>query len=226
MISSYGFSEIGNSKKNINQDAIFYRDNGVVGVFVVSDGVGGMKSGEVASAKVCEKVEIAWKIIESNTLSNLQEMVDVIRQQLVDCHKEILSEYGNECGATVVVLVVSRGKCAVIWAGDSRCYMMNGKSMTFTMLTKDDIEDDGVTNAIGFFSTPMLNTTYLDYEGKATFLLMSDGIYKYVEKESILNAIRLGFLFGKVQRACENLKDEVYTNGAGDNLSLITIMVT
>ena len=41
MISSYGFSEIGNSKKNINQDAIFYNDNGVTGIFVVSDGVGG-----------------------------------------------------------------------------------------------------------------------------------------------------------------------------------------
>ncbi|MBS6930030.1 MAG: serine/threonine-protein phosphatase [Lachnospiraceae bacterium oral taxon 082] len=226
MISSYGFSEIGNSKKNINQDAIFYNDNGVTGIFVVSDGVGGMKSGEVASSKVCEKIETAWSTVNSNEISDIKEIVSVIKENLTECHEEILSEYGNECGATVVVLVISIGQCAVIWAGDSRCYMMNGKSGIFTALTKDDVEnekDSKITNAIGFFSTPMFNTTYLDYEGKASFLLMSDGIYKYVDKESISDAARLSFVYGKVQKACENLKNEAYKNGAGDNLSLIAV---
>ena len=103
MISSYGFSEIGNSKKNINQDAIFYNDNGVTGIFVVSDGVGGMKSGEVASSKVCEKIQTAWSTVNSNEISDIKEIVSVIKEKLTECHEEILSEYGNECGATVVV---------------------------------------------------------------------------------------------------------------------------
>ena len=52
---------------------------------------------------------------------------------------------------------------------------------------------------------------------------MSDGIYKYVEKESISDAARLSFVYEKVQKACENLKNEAYKNGAGDNLSLIAV---
>ena len=110
--------------------------------------------------------------------------------------------------------------------------MMNEDNMVFTMLTKDDVEDSKktknpkITNAIGFFLTPMLNVTYLDYGEKASFLLMSDGIYKYADKESISNAARLCFIYRKVEQACSNLRNEVYENGAGDNLSLIAIFVS
>lgn len=230
MILSYGISETGNSSKGINQDSILVRNNGRTGIFAVSDGVGGMKNGEVASSMVCKKIEEAWNIIERNELLNIKDIVTIIKQKLVECHEEILSNFGNTSGATVVILTISDEMCAVVWAGDSRCYMMNKDSQIFTMLSKDDIEDvenkknAKITNAIGFFSKPMLNVVYLNYGKRAVFLLMSDGIYKYVNKESISDAARLCFVYEKVGQASENLKSEVYKNGAGDNLSLITVV--
>ena len=231
MILNYGFTEKGNSKKGINQDSIITRCNGSVGIFAVSDGVGGMQNGEIASSMVCEKIDEGWYIVEKQKLTDIKDIVSTIKNKLLECHKEILSKFGNVCGATVVVLVINKSDCAVIWAGDSRCYIINKDFNSLTMLSKDDIEiienekNAKLTNAIGFFSVPMLNVMYLNYGDKAAFLLMSDGIYKYVNKSSILDAIKLCYGFDKVEQASKNLKLEVYKNGAGDNLSLITIVV-
>src|SRR5262249_60957066 len=115
-------SDVGLARE-INEDSFIERSE--VGVWAVADGLGGHAGGEVASKMVCDAIaELAPDATFDGTIEAARECLQQVNEQLLraQTHATLV----NRSASTVVVLLVRGGRCAVLWAGDSRVYRWRG----------------------------------------------------------------------------------------------------
>ena len=129
-----------------NEDAVFV--DGVAGLAVLADGMGGYNAGEVASG-------IAVDVITKNMLPELNSRRDLtkvdsstglthaallLQQQIATANKAIYdaAQTRPDCagmGTTVVASVFCGNRAAIGHVGDSRCYRLRGPKLE--QLTRD-----------------------------------------------------------------------------------------
>ena len=120
-----------------NEDAVLVTEHGqgtvagseFVGLYVVSDGMGGAEAGEVASAltiqTVARHLETAWA---AGVARNEGAWEAWVREAVEAANRTILT-YAHEhpesagLGATVVAAVVQNQCLTIAWVGDSRVYL-------------------------------------------------------------------------------------------------------
>jgi len=146
MITSHGQTDRG-QRRSLNEDAIFWDD----GLFIVCDGLGGHKAGEVASRLAIDSVvrfiersagdaEIEWPYgfirrltVDGNRLHNAIKLANgaVFRKAASS------KEYAG-MGTTIAAAIVSRDQAQMTYAavGDSRIYLV--RRGRITQLTSDD----------------------------------------------------------------------------------------
>jgi len=146
MVSSHGLTDIGR-RRSLNEDAILARDN----LFVVCDGMGGRKAGEVASQlaldviaafvkRSAEDPEITWPYgfypgasFDGNRLRTAIKLANraVFR-------KAASSDDYTGMGTTVAATILSQNRPQMTYAhvGDSRLYLI--REGTILQLTRDD----------------------------------------------------------------------------------------
>ncbi len=120
-IAGYALTDIG-LKRKINQDAYLKDDE--LQLYVVADGMGGHRGGEVASKLA---VDVIRKFCDENRSMHPREKLD--RAVNLSC-KEIYdqSKKNSELsgmGTTIVALLFFEGVAYVAQVGDSRAYLMN-----------------------------------------------------------------------------------------------------
>ncbi len=120
-MTGYALTDIG-LKRKINQDAFLKDDE--LQLYVVADGMGGHRGGEVASQLA---VEVIRKFCDENRDMNPREKLD--RAVNLSC-KEIYdtSKKNSELagmGTTIVAVLFFEGVAYVAQVGDSRVYLMN-----------------------------------------------------------------------------------------------------
>lgn len=228
-------SEIGKSRE-INQDAVFAYDSNEFGLFIVADGMGGLSEGERASKEIInsyqtwiEQNERVVKDMDPGTV--LAELRTVLSQANDRINDETKS--GQTCGSTVVVLFLRKDFYAIISVGDSRIYEIEKKILytKLRQLTTDDVwkyEGDNtgkLTNAVGINSRLKCHAQSDTLKRNNMFLLCSDGIYRYCQEKDMVNSI-IKYMPKKLESAAKEIKQTVYQNGAGDNLSLILVYCT
>lgn len=231
---------------NVNQDAVaaFAREG--LGLFVLSDGMGGHSRGELASRSIVAEFEIYWqKLSEQPYIPDFQTLSNHIRQVIVNVNSSIYAQYnqGQVCGATVIVLLI-KGDCYAFFSvGDSHIYHYGGRRCS--LLTVDDVWDTlpstvdrysqseiaankshgKLTQAIGTKAEVNIHVGTDRINGKQSFLLCSDGLYKFCGEKQIEKGLRSVKSEGSVQRAMDFLMGKVFENGAGDNVSAILVRV-
>lgn len=112
-------------RRDHNEDAFLIDRQ--LGLVVVADGVGGHQSGEVASAITCEVLqrEIAAGV----------DLRQAIYQANTDVIAAVHSGRGKPgMGSTVVAVLLQDDGYEVVWVGDSRVYLWDGK---LSLLTRD-----------------------------------------------------------------------------------------
>lgn len=242
MIDFKETSQRGNKRKGINQDSILALVQGDSGIFVVSDGMGGLAKGEYASLCVVDEIRQWW----DQRVSNLRTRpITVCADELEDVLRRINAELYHQTdvgGATVVLLLVNGDAYAVINAGDSRIYYSDSEE-TLLQLSSDDIwehdsdltqnltpeeistspERGKLTNAVGIMQKFVPSTNTGSLKQKCQFLLVSDGVYKYCSEEKMISAVRNSFESNNLDSAVDTIVSEVYQNGAKDNLSVILV---
>ena len=124
--SSAALSDVGLVRR-VNQDACLALPE--QGLWVVADGMGGHACGEVASAMI---VEALAAIVRPATMA---EFVLAVRLQLKAVnlalrHQASTLDVGL-IGSTVVVLLAIDSECAVLWAGDSRAYLLQADALHY-----------------------------------------------------------------------------------------------
>ncbi|HXC49402.1 MAG TPA: PP2C family serine/threonine-protein phosphatase [Candidatus Limnocylindrales bacterium] len=146
MIAAYGLTDVG-KRRSLNEDSILVDEN----LFVVCDGMGGHKAGEVASQLALESIarfigrsneddEITWPYgfqtrssLEANRLRTAIKLANRAVSR-----KAASSDDYTGMGTTATVALIAPNRPYVTYAnvGDSRLYLLH--QGTITQLSRDD----------------------------------------------------------------------------------------
>ena len=146
MISFHGRTDVGR-RRTLNEDAILAQDS----LFLVCDGMGGHKAGEVASQlaidvisafvkRSAEDAEITWPYGFHRAVSfdgnRLRTAIKLANRAVF--RKAASSDDYTGMGTTVAAMIVSRTRPQMTFAhvGDSRVYLLRGG--VILQLTRDD----------------------------------------------------------------------------------------
>jgi len=207
-------------KRTQNEDS-FYVDDGL-GLYVVSDGMGGHAAGEVASATaikaVREVVEDARAAIEKvrrgelegEALSRLAGQAVLTANQRV--HELATSDRGKAgMGCTVTLVLVAGEVAALGQVGDSRLYLRRagridqlstdhtilGELVRSGVMEPDEATDDHpmahiLSRAVGTQPHVEVETLLFEVVGGDQLLLCSDGLSDYLKTTEALEEALAG----------------------------------
>ncbi len=218
-------------RREQNQDSITLQQavtgRGRVLLAAVSDGIGGLKEGEIASGYITERLieNFYGQILY---LAGRKKGRGAIERSLLRCLYDVNSElktYGNgknlKLGATLSLLLVWRRRYMIVHLGDSRIYLCRPKGVK--ILTKDHSDGGrGLARCVGSFpfQAPDIQTGRI--WGKCGFLLCTDGFYRKLGKEAfdVLNPRDIGSE-EQAGRRLREMAATAYKRGEQDNMSAV-----
>ena len=243
-MQSWGLTDPGCVRKQ-NQDAyqIEQLDRETL-LCVVCDGMGGAKSGNIASTLAMEvfveEIRRSWvKGMESDRVDQmLRSAVKLANFTVYDQSAQF--EDFDGMGTTLVAAVVRKNKATVVNVGDSRAYGINrtgihqiskDHSLVQMMVDRGDLTPEVaksypgknfITRAIGtepmvlcdIFHWPVTKGDYL--------LLCSDGLSNLMDDQEILFEVVHGV---NKARCCERLLSIAKKRGAPDNVTSVLVLV-
>lgn len=217
----YGhFTHKGTSRAE-NQDAVLCAPHH--GLWVVADGMGGHAHGQYASQTIIRTIAQITEQLPAST-----KPIDLLSEALAHANRDILNHAhslgpNQIVGSTVVILFLHEDQYHILWAGDSRCYLL--REETLSALTQDHADphaNNVLTNAVGV--NPDLMIDYQNgilYE-EDYFLLCSDGLYNIFDDRKLETELRQST---PPLTHCEGLLSQALKTGANDNLSAILIKI-
>lgn len=240
---SYGLRTDKGLCRDRNQDAVWAGVQEGLGLFVLSDGMGGHSSGELASNAVTAAFAAYWQQLLKGRRHDFELLSQQIQQVIRQVNQDIFLKWnqGQVCGATLVVLLLCDDCYGVFWAGDSRLYTLTGRK--YRQLTTDDIwdldpfvvrnysareiaasESSGkLLQAVGTAPDIQIHVQTDRLKPGQAFLLCSDGMYKFCEEKWMKKGLRALRRKDSIEKVLKDLIDRVYDNGAGDNVSVILV---
>lgn len=236
----YANTDIGKVRsKNQDQATVIVNTKDQI-VAVVCDGMGGHRSGEIASRVVIEHVVSCFNCIppfdnDAEVKTWLQETIteaNVIVKKMATQNKE-----HRGMGTTIVVAVLMNGVLYISHVGDSRAYIL--KDDELIQVTKDhtlvnELIDRGVISeqegknhsqkhvlvqAIGADVQLNPSLTQLEF-ADSLLLLCSDGLYNTLNKEEMINILKKDI---KITDMVNDLIDLANENGGYDNIAVAII---
>jgi PPM family protein phosphatase len=230
-----------NPKREVNEDSLLVMQER--GVFLVADGVGGRRGGQVASQTV---VDVFTKVFSQEHPDGLRDLVintiDLCNQKIFE-ETEINPELKGM--ATTIALVALAGKrgnqanrAIIAHIGDSRVYRYDNKGLVCLTEDHSDVNDalragmiteeqaarhpqrNVINRALGAELDVEPDVVELEVDENTSFLLCSDGITRHITDEEIARLMRSG---RRPEAICESMKELCYMGGAEDNLTAIVI---
>jgi PPM family protein phosphatase len=224
-----------NPKREVNEDSLLVMQER--GIFLVADGVGGRRGGQVASQTV---VDVFTKVFSQEHPDGLRDLVigtiDLCNQKIFE-ETEVNPELKGM--ATTIALVGLEDKRAIIaHIGDSRVYRHDNKGLVCLTEDHSDVNDalragmiteeqaaahprrNVINRALGAELDVEPDVAELEVDENTSFLLCSDGITRHITDEEIARLMRSG---RRPEAICESMKELCYMGGAEDNLTAIVI---
>ncbi len=227
------------SKRNSNQDSIFFSDQPVgplPNLYIVADGMGGHRAGDQASKMA---IDITVDFVKKSTLEN---PIAVLKRAIIYANNEIYKAANQDpdlsgMGTTMVVAVAQEGKLYVANVGDSRLYVVNSEIHQITMdhsLVEELIrngelerkkgrnhpEKNIITKAMGSKEEVIPDFFEIDINSEDKYLLCSDGLSNMVEDDEIRDIVVENYSLDQTAQA---LVDRANYYGGSDNISVVII---
>ena len=243
-MQSWGLTDPGCVRKQ-NQDAYkIEKLDRTSTLCVVCDGMGGAKSGNIASTLAVDvfvqEVRQSWKAHAD------QAKIDQILRSAVKLANFTVYDQSQQfpgfdgMGTTLVAVLVHGKKATVVNVGDSRAYGIDGSGIR--QITKDHslvqmMVDRGelsaeraktypgknlITRAIGTEATVLCDIFHLDVARGDFFLLCSDGLSNMMDDQEILFEVVHGV---NKAHCCKRLLDIAKNRGAPDNVTSILVLI-
>lgn len=234
-------SDIGKNRDK-NQDSYYVSSDKDFPLYLVADGMGGHRSGEVASTMAMEiiKKEI---LLSKDDLNKEKKILKTIKESVEKANtkiylKSIESEECNGMGTTITLAYIFEDKFFIGHVGDSRAYLIRGEEITqitedhsyvnellkLGSITVEEAENhpkkNMITRAVGSSSKISMDLIVKNYKKNDILLLCSDGLF------NMLNDNEIYEVFNReedMQKACEILVDRANENGGLDNITLVSI---
>lgn len=222
-------THIGNVRDN-NEDSYVCETN--KSLWMVTDGMGGLGFGEVASA------------IGAYTITKLIRQGHGVNQAIESAHREI-KKFSNSDGVdtnmgTTMVLLLSKGTLYnIFWVGDSRAYLFDKNLKQITVdhslvqqlvekgeLTEEqaalDPRKNAVTRALGVreFKTVRADSISDRWRSDQKVLLCSDGLSDFVLERDIEMVLQGP---GSNQNMVDTLINMALENGGKDNITVVIV---
>ena len=211
---------------------------------VVCDGMGGAKSGNVASTLAAEvfveEVRQTWipNMKADDAEQMLRSAVKLANFTVYDQAQQ-LEEFSG-MGTTLVALLIQGKEAIIVNIGDSRAYRVgkNGirrlttdHSLVQMMVERGDLTPEQarnypgknyITRAVGTETVAVCDVFHLDVERGDCLLLCSDGLSNMIDEQEILFEVVHGI---NKQYCCQRLLDIAKNRGAPDNVTAVLVLI-
>ena len=240
VINAFGKTDVG-LMRTINQDCIFISTEPVgklQNLFIVADGMGGHKAGDVASREAIEK------FVKYACTTHMTDPANILDSGIISINKEIYDMANSNrdysgMGTTFVAATMTGNHVYIANVGDSRLYLIHRDIQQITrdhslvedmvrmgMLEKEEArthyKKNVITKAIGVAddktSTP--DIFEIEIESGDKLLLCSDGLTNMVDDYDIRKTIKNS---ESIEDAVRQLINQANENGGKDNISAILI---
>ena len=237
-MKAYAKTDIG-ARRQTNQDFVFCSMQPVgslPNLFIVADGMGGHKAGDLASRYTVEEfLETVRNSEADNPITIIEEAVAKSNLLLIKKSKESIDYEGM--GTTLVVSTIIGRSIYIAYVGDSRLYLVNNEIQQITrdhslveeMISLGEIDRKNarthekkniITRAIGVDSEVVADFFEVDYVDGDIILMCSDGLSNMIEDEDIKLIINQGTDLSEIT---DKLIDEANKNGGKDNISVVLV---
>ena len=243
-MQSWGLTDQGCVRKQ-NQDAYKIEQldrSSLLGV--VCDGMGGAKSGNIASTLA---VEVFVQEIRQSWKPHLpQDKIDQILRSAIKLANFTVYDQAQQfeefdgMGTTLVAVLVHGKKATVVNVGDSRAYGIDDSgirqitkdhSLVQMMVERGDLKPEQaknypgknlITRAIGTEAVVMCDIFHLDVAKGDFFLLCSDGLSNMMDDQEILFEVIHGV---NKAHCCKRLLSIAKNRGAPDNVTSVLLQI-
>ena len=239
----WGLSDIGRVRAQ-NQDAfeIAQLDRNST-LAVVCDGMGGAKSGNIASRWAIdvftEEVRCSYKpsMTPEQVEQLLENAVKLANFTVYDQARQFADFEGM--GTTLVAALVSGKNATIVNVGDSRCYHITHSdirritvdhSLVQMMVDRGELTAEEarsypgknfITRAVGTEPTVETDVFAIGVERGDALLLSSDGLHNEVDDQEILFEVVHGV---NHDNCCQRLLDIALMRGAPDNVTSVLVL--
>lgn len=239
-----GLSHVGMVRSN-NEDHFFCGEiRPDEYLFVVADGMGGHRSGDIASKKAVKK------LVDTLKDSPGQSSADFLKKLFTDvnldiCDENARSERKGNMGTTLTMLYIIKNRGCIVHVGDSRVYRYlpttkRRKKPRLAQLTEDHsfvgkLLKNRLIKKEEAWNHPRRNIIYqsigmrkeieaqiiADFPIKKgeKYLLCSDGLHDVVREPDLKNKL----ITLSPELCAQKLIDQANANGGPDNISVIVV---
>lgn len=242
-MESYAITHCGNVRV-LNEDAYFLSDEGLLkDVFVVADGMGGHRAGEVASQTAVEAVmRKLTELREAGYTDSAQALRDAMQEANQIVLNLTKSNHAYKGMGTTMTAAITAADCIhVVHIGDSRAYLFQNNSLR--QLTKDhslvqDLFESGqisakearehpqrniITRALGTSEFMETDIHFVPWQKGNILLLCSDGLTSAVEDVEMALLLKRKRKLSSVANALLSL---ALQKGGRDNITVLLVRNT
>ncbi len=246
MIRFHARTDVGRKRKN-NEDSLLAAEE--YGLFVVADGVGGRKAGELASAitvntfqKYGPRLRTAVETFAADPKRENRNAVLWLLDEAANVASKRVYETASSTGrqgmtTTVVAALVGGGAAFLVHVGDSRGYILRqgrlrqlteDHSMVNQLLQQGSITKEEartsryrnvITRAVGLYPTVQSDTLFVELVEGDRLMLCSDGCSDLVEPAEMARYLDSA----SVTDATDALIDASLEAGGKDNVTVIVV---
>lgn len=209
-------------------------------VFLVADGMGGHRGGEIASQLAVDTIVSSYyESKEVDPARALDHAFKEANRVIVEKSRSDVSLHGM--GTTCTAIVVRRDEAYVAHVGDSRAYLFRAgdleqitedHSLVGEMVRSGILSDDDarfhprrnvITRSIGTHEDLVVDVSKeaLDVADKDVFILCTDGLTSLVPESDLKAALESN----PPGKACESLVDLAIENGGKDNITVQVVKI-
>lgn len=248
MVQAAGFSDIGKVRKT-NEDT--YLLNEPSGLYIVADGMGGHRGGEVASRVAVETIDAAIAKLAAQSTDNgndqasAKDFANRLRQSISLANQKIYTQSITDAacrgmGTTVSALYLAGDSIVTANVGDSPIYLLrNGEIENLytphTLLHEykkipKSLEgrfSNGklahiLTRAVGIRAEVEVDVVETPCFAGDTIVLCSDGLSGKLSRDEIRDMV----FKNDAQSACKKMSELAIARGGEDNITVIVVRVT
>jgi protein phosphatase len=236
-------SDIGR-RRTENQDSGCARPD--LKLFIVADGMGGHRGGQVASSIATEMIpnyiETRKKNRNSLPLSSLiSESIHSANLAILERSQEDIELQGM--GTTTTTLAFDQGRAWIGHVGDSRCYLIRDghiwqltrdhslvqEKLKAGLINRNELKTDRmkniITRSVGFSTDLQVDLYQRECDAGDIYLICSDGLSGPLSDTEILSCVERNKNEPTFDRALEELIASANETAGDDNITVILVQI-